>query len=490
MTGHRAVLILVAWLAAPAIAGPLVESGDMALRHDIQRLADYGVIKGPVTTWPIAWGPILEDMRAVKSTNLPASVRDSYFRLKRRAEWEARTQELTIRASVAAAENPTRMRSFQDTPRGNAEITAGASWIDDWFAIDLDAQLVDSDQDSEELRADGSMIGVMAGNWSISVNTLERWWGPAWDSTIILSNNARPIPSLTIERIFTDPFESRWLRWLGPWDLTVTFGQLEHDRHVPDAQFFGMRLNFRPVNSLEIGISRSAQWCGEGRPCDFDTFVDLFLGNDNIGDSGISGENEPGNQLAGFDFRWTPGFLDSRMSAYGQFTGEDEAGGLPSRWLGQFGAEWSGYLFDRWSTRVFGEFSATSCQFNETSERFNCAYNHGIYETGYRYRGRTIGHSADNDSRVISVGAMMVDVDDTQWQIVARYGALNRSGPFDDRNSLTPKRQDIVSIDISHSRVFPFGVVEVGAGFEDIDAELVAASASDGRFYLQWRSSY
>ena len=50
----------------------------------------------------------------------------------------------------------------------------------------------------------------------------------------------------------------------------------------------------------------------------------------------------------------------------------------------------------------------------------NSVYNHSIYRTGLRYRGRVIGHGPDNDSR----------------------------------NSLTPARQDIVSLDLSHSRVF------------------------------------
>ena len=40
-------LILAAALAAPVVfAGPMIPAGDLALRHDIQRLADRGVITG------------------------------------------------------------------------------------------------------------------------------------------------------------------------------------------------------------------------------------------------------------------------------------------------------------------------------------------------------------------------------------------------------------------------------------------------------------
>jgi hypothetical protein len=131
----------------------------------------------------------------------------------------------------------------------------------------------------------------------------------------------------------------------------VIFGQLENERHIPDTQFFGMRFTFRPLPTLEIGLSRSAQWCGEGRPCDASTFFDLLLGRDNRGDDDINPENEPGNQLAGYDFRWSPTIFGHRLAAYGQLIGEDEAGGFPSRYIGQFGVEWTGYVFDRWSTR-------------------------------------------------------------------------------------------------------------------------------------------
>ena len=206
--------------------------------------------------------------------------------------------------------------------------------------------------------------------------------------------------------------------------------------------------------------------------------------------TGIDPDNEPGNQLAGLDFRWSPTFTKLPLAFYGQFIGEDEAGGLPSRWLGQAGMELSGFLADRWSYRAYVEFAGTSCEFYKGSEGFNCAYNHTIYQTGYRYRNRAIGHGADNDARLLSAGWSMVDAQDSQWRATLRYGNLNRGAAVDSRNSLTPTPQDIVSLDVSHSRVFAFGVIDVGAGFEQVDDDATGGSFSDGRFYLQWRSSY
>jgi hypothetical protein len=485
----RRLLILLTLASSCAFAGPYIPAGDLALRHDIQRLADHGIIKGPTSTWPLAWGPIIEDVRSADATNLPPAVSDALARVRDRANWETRTRELTFNAKVGVAEKPTRIRSFQNTPRGDIEVAAGFGWIDEWFSIDLNLQGVDSDQDSQDLRGDDSMIGVVLGNWSVAASTQQRWWGPGWDGSLILGNNARPIPSLVIDRIFTDGFETRWLSWLGPWDLSVMYGLLEHDRVVPDAHFFGMRFNFRPIPSLEIGISRSAQWCGKDRPCDLDTFIDLFLGKDNIGDEGIGAENEPGNQMAGIDFRWSPSFIKAPITAYAQFIGEDEAGGFPSRYLVQVGLEGAGYMMDRWSYRWFAELAGTSCDFIK-DDIFNCAYSQAIYKTGYNFRSRSIGHGADSDARLVSAGVILVDSDDTQWRGLVRFGELNRGGSPDSFHTLTPTPQDLSSVDISHSRVFSFGVVDLGVGYEWIDDDVSGNSFSDGRFYAQWRSSY
>ena len=492
LAAARLVLLgaLVA-LAGPLLANPFVQTGDPVLRHDIQRLADYGIITGPVTTWPLMWGPLAADIGAYPADeDLPPDVRQSLNRVRDRAAWEMRSNDLLYRASASVSESPARIRSFQNTPRESAELSAGLSYTGDLFAVSLNGKWVDSPDDGKEHRYDDSVIGVALGNYTISANTLDRWWGPGWDGSLILSNNARPFPSVSIDRNFTEPFSSKWLSWLGPWDLAVTFGQLESDRHIPDARFFGLRFNFRPLPSLEIGLSRTAQWCGDNRPCDADTFFDLLIGRDNRGQGGIDGSNEPGNQLAGFDARWHLPGVPLPMTLYGQFIGEDEAGGFPSRYLGQVGAETSGIWRQRWSYRMFAEFAATNCQFYQSDEHFNCAYNHGVYQTGYRYRGRVIGHGAESDSRLLTAGLILANAEDHQWIAELRAGELNRFGAPDNRNTLTATRQDVISIDAKHARPFQFGTLSFGLGYESIDDVASGTTSDDVRAFFQWRTGY
>ena len=57
------VLFPLASEAGPWGSNPWVEVGRSSLRSDIQVLADAGVIEGPVSTWPLAWGDIFPQLQ-------------------------------------------------------------------------------------------------------------------------------------------------------------------------------------------------------------------------------------------------------------------------------------------------------------------------------------------------------------------------------------------------------------------------------------------
>ncbi len=469
-------------------AAPVVAPGDTALRHDVQVLADYGVISGPVTTWPLSWVAIRSDLEAAKADDVvvPNYVFRTMERVLTRALAETKRGEHHLSGSLAVAESPTLIRSFANTPRERGEVQAGYSWLGERLQVQLSASAVDSPSDGKDFRPDGSMLGLDLGNWTIAASTMDRWWGPGWDGSLILSNNARPVPALTLSRNHTSPFQTKWLNWIGPWDFSLIWGQLETDRAIPKARFFGMRVNFRPHKSLEIGISRTAQWCGNGRPCDFDTFTDLLLGKDNRGDAGTTIANEPGNQMAGFDVRWTNHWFGTPVSLYGQMIGEDEAGGFPSRYLAQFGIEGSGNIFNRWSYRWYAELAGTSCDFVK-DDLYDCAYRHGIYQSGYTYRRRIIGHGLDNDALVYSAGLVLLNDAGNAWHVLARHGDLNRVGT-DLNHSVAVVPTEIASIDLQHSRRTRIGQFDLGLGFERLDSSVPGTNTREVRGYVQWQS--
>lgn len=496
MRKRRALIMVMTFLAGAAWAGPWLAPGDTGLRHDIQVLADAGVIKSAITTWPLSWGDIADSLDTVGRSLSPIeSV--ALMRLKRRINEETSVGNMSLNLHGSVAEKPRQIRSFEDGPREDGEVGIGASWTGNRFAVNLQGQWVADPQDDREFRPDGSYLGAALGNWMLSVAAMDRWWGPGWQGSLIMSNNARPVPSVAIERNSTAPFRSRWLSWIGPWDLVFFYGLLEGGRAISDAQMYGMRVNLRPLRGLEIGFSRAAQLCGDGRPCDLDTFIDSFLGRDNQGEN-IDPADEPGNQLGGIDIRWSGKTFGLPYALYTQWIGEDENNFFPTQWMGQFGAETWGFWESVGSYRIYIEWSDTECNFkfyrsvrNDDSpgeESPGCAYNHPIYASGYRYRGRSIGHSFDSDSSVFTLGGVLNDNKDRAWIATAAAGNLRRRRT--GFSSVAQNKTRYREVEIVHKREAWSGILNVGVGYDSREDTVTDVSDDDVRIFVEWGMSY
>lgn len=486
------LLVLLAFSSGAAAAGPWVEVGNSSLRSDIQILADAGIIKAAVTTWPLAWEDIAADIskdREPDATDLKPYQAAALRRVQQAEQKQNARGRVQAYGRVALAKRPIEIRNFEDTPREDKELELGGEWANNWLAVNGQVTWVDDPSDGDEWRADGSYVALMLGNWSLAASVQDRWWGPGWQSSMILSNNARPIPAITFDRTSTRPFKTKWLSWLGSWDLSIMSGFLEEEREVPNALFFGMRLNVRPLDGLEIGLSRTAQWCGDGRPCGLDTFTDLFLGNDNRGDN-VSPEDEPGNQLGGFDIRWSDEAWGQPFALYTQWIGEDEAGDMPSKYSVQIGSE----IWGNWNAlgtyRMFLEWADTMCNAaiykGSDGTVPDCTYNHNIYETGYRYKGRSIAHTFDNDASIFTLGTLLTDNSNNSWFFKLGYGNLNRKADPDSRNTVAKVKTEYREVFVSHRRNIVFGEINVGAGYDYRKNTVTGAVYDDERLFIEW----
>ncbi len=87
------------------------------------------------------------------------------------------------------------------------------------------------------------------------------------------------MPTLMVERAEARPFESRWLSWLGPGASTSALSQMENERQDIDRPLFmAWRVAIMPFKDMEIGFSRTAQFCGEGLRCTPAVFGNLLVG--------------------------------------------------------------------------------------------------------------------------------------------------------------------------------------------------------------------
>jgi hypothetical protein len=488
LPARQLAFLLLMFAALSTQADPLARTGDMLLRHDIRLLVDEGVINVPMNTWPIPWGDVFDQLSRARAEQPSAAVMDAMTRLRDRARWELETGEWYMTGWASAAAEPRVIRTFEDTPREEAEAGLAFSWTSNRFTINLSAAYANDPDDEEEFRPDDTYVGVALGNWMVTAGWQQRWWGPGNDASSILSSNARPRPGVTLQRNLSAPFETKWLSWLGPWNLTTFMEHLDDERQRKDPLLWGFRFGFRPLSGLEINVTRTAMWCGEDRPCDFNTFLDVLKGNDNKGQN-TTPEEEPGNQMGGYDIRWSLP-KDIPFALYMQWTAEDgRPQGVPLRsFLRMLGAEHWGTIGGL-SHRTHIEVAETICReggFGFSEEIPNCAYNHPLYPTGYRYNKRVMGHAIDGDGRSYSVGSTLVESEEHTWNLSMRYMEINQVGDPDSRHSLSPTPQEIVDIQLTHQRMTRVGRFYVGIGYSRLKDSASGATVSDATGFLRW----
>jgi len=164
--------------------------------------------------------------------------------------------------------------------------------------------------------------------------------------------------------------------------------RLEKERELPQPIFWGLRIGFKPHPLWEIGLARTAMMGGEGRPVTLETVYRSFLG---------LGENTPseaGNQIGGIDMRLRGRLWDRPFTIYGELYGEDEAGGLPSKYAYLTGVHLLEIPFFRGNS-LWLEYANNTGFFEKAPGIW---YRHHIYTDGYTYKERIMGHGMGSDA--------------------------------------------------------------------------------------------
>jgi len=453
----RAVLLSALLLGAatnPAFAdagwfGP----GDTVLRNDLLLLNDAGVIRLPVNQWPIPRAAVryaIKNGKAHFATN--RAVMDSLARVRASVGFEntERTGGFTFDSSISAGD-PGLLRDFDTLGRDDGELRGRGTYSTGERAeISLSVTAVANPEDGDELRFDGSHATVQWGNWLLSAHELDRWWGPGHEGSLILSSNARPMPTVMVERATAQPFDNKYFGWLGPWRMTFGISRMESERaDVASPLFMAWRVEVMPFKDIEIGFSRTAQFCGDQRVCNFETFKNLLVGNDNPGFDSTP-ETEPGNQMGGFDIRWNSPIGAWPYAIYSQYIGEDESSYVPAKYLAQLGLEAWKPMAGGGLLQMFLEYSSTTCSANTgRGPYYNCAYNQGTFDVeGYRYKGRVVGYTSDRDAENYSLGATLTTADGEFWSATARSSRLNRDDYGDVRNTVASFPTDYNALEL------------------------------------------
>ena len=457
--------ILVVFTSIACLAEPFLAPNDPFIRHELRYLSDEGGLDGLQNTWPLDLGGI-DAMRTDSDFEISSILFDDRLSNESNSGWSP------ISTTIGLADDRVTARGFGPEPRSSFTTNASVSWMNDLFAAKLSLNIFHGmekdwkERVDEGFALDGSYFAARLGNWSASFGQQERWWGPGWDGSLILSTNARPIPAISIDRRVPEPFETKWLSWIGPWSFHSFIGRMEEERTVSNPYLWGMRGELKPtiLSGIEVGFFRVMQLGGDGRPQGFSTWLDAFLSQDNYGAN--TGNNdrsqEPGNQLAGIDLRCK--VFDAPIALYGQLVGEDEDKFLPNCLMFQYGIEGWKNLGNS-TIRIFAEYvDLTSYWWTGAPRTRNISYGHHIYSDGFRYRGRPVGHWADQDSEILSIGGVLQRDNGIGWGTILRTGNLNEDGGGQSSVS-NGIATDYFSIDVYNSRQYPVYGLSVNTSF-------------------------
>jgi hypothetical protein len=488
---HR--ILLVALVAAAPLAtagGFFLPAGDVRLRDDLTLLVDEGVVNLPLNEWPLARRDVAEALEDIDASDMEdLALQYALARVRAATAVATDADAWRIRELSVTTGQPGLLRDESTLGRENGELTSTGGAMTDRYNITLSATGALDASDDQEIRFDGSDVSVRWGNWIFSANQMDRWWGPGHDGSLILSNNARPMPAVSLDRIRSVPVDVPVLRWLGPWRFSGFLGLMENDRSDVDRPvFMGMRLSFKPAPIFEFGMSRSAQFCGKGRRCDLATFGRVLIGQDNAGIRGLDDPlDEPGNQMAGFDVRVVSPFKPLPIAVYGQEIGEDNSStGIPERYLALFGAEMWFMLGTGSVLRGHVEYANTKTKWYNSQIEFDSAYTQGIFSEGYRYRRRNIGHTTDGDSESTSFMLSLTTGEGSRWSALFRRGRLDRCCVPGANNLITNGASRYTSSEASWEGRVQAHELGIQLGYENQTP--ASAGDADGFFgFLQWR---
>ncbi|WP_371196059.1 capsule assembly Wzi family protein [Glaciecola sp. SC05] len=474
-----AAFCVLAICSSKAIGSPWIGTQDKQLHYDVQTLAEWGYLNSAVTTYPIPWKGIAEQITMLSGEGMAPMPAQALARLSHYLAIQKR-QEYRQFATLQGATDDVRFRSLDD----GAEETAKLTLTSEFYHQRWSGQLAVNYASGGRSNFDNSFLAYQFGDWNLRVGSLDQFWGPGQSSSLILSNNTRPLKSLAFSRSVTTESNSPMLAWIGPWYFTTQLGQMEEDRAVPDTNLFISRFTMRPFKGFEFGLSWSAMWGGEGQDGNIGDFWDvLTLQSECVGRPSCTDEqrNQLGNHLAGFDFTYTFNLLSRPMTIYAQRIGEDSQ----NTYTITDNAKLIGFSTYIDSTKVFIETSDTgiACG-SDNSTVNNCFYEDALYTSGYRMYNRSMGSTFDSDAKQITLGANIRFDDGAIAEMYIRSAELNPDGQLPPPVLTGAASEDVLELSGFYQRPYGNWLLKAGGSIANREFD-VRDDEVDALLYLK-----
>jgi hypothetical protein len=240
---------------------------------------------------------------------------------------------------------------------------------------------------NNNFNLDGSYFQYTKGIATYGVGAVDRHWSFSNNTSLILSNNARPSESIYLK--LENRFGYDWLPSKANWSLEVFDGFTEGSLNGNKSMLLGMRAVLSPVDGLQFELIQTSQWGGKGHSEGISALgaALVFDSNDN--------SNSNINKMAGFGISYLIPNNTIPLRIYGQAIGEDEAGNLPSCFAYLSGFEWTNRE-TKYPT-VVGIEAIDTRTYKTTNGNCgpNTMYNNNTYD--YTNYGKTMGTAIDTE---------------------------------------------------------------------------------------------
>ncbi len=415
----KRICAIAAVICLPSIstADPWVKVGDERTRHHLSYLNDSGAISLPLTTWPLNWANVSMALGNIQFDRLSDAQLWSYRYVKHALKRANRT--LKTKKSLYASNSPQPFTHFSEAPREEVLAQSDNTLLKGWAAVNLSASAVRNASDGDKYRFDGTYIAATTGNWVIGIGAIDRWWGPGWQSSIILSNNARPAPGIFIKRKTSAPAQLPLLHWAGPWQLELFANQLEDEREIDNTALIGARLSIHPLSFIALSQSYLNLRGGEHTDPAFET-------------------NKASQQHISYDARLHGNAGHLTWALYGQLLHNTPRASERAQNASLLGIE-SSFVLNDVHNRVVLEVSDTSHDLTSQDEANTTAiYEHPYYREGYRHYGRSLGEAADTNATKTSLAGTHYFANGQQLAWRASEIKINEAAPSGNAFSDAP----------------------------------------------------
>ena len=234
---------------------------------------------------------------------------------------------------------------------------------------------------------DGSYLQYTSGIITFGVGSIGRNWSFSDNTSLILSQNARPTQSIYLK--LENKFNYDWLPSEANWSFESFNGINEGALNNTNSILTGFRAILTPVKDLQFELVQTSQWGGKGYSLGISNLKAAVFSDTNIG------TNSNINKMAGFGISYKIPTKMTPLRIYGQAIGEDEAGNLPSCYAYLAGLEWKNMKFKYPITLGI---ETIDTRINRTKNGYcgpNTMYNNGTYT--YTNYGKTMGAAIDTE---------------------------------------------------------------------------------------------